>query len=70
MQHHFICKVQSAYLKSVALQLPIDNVSVVDCVKNYSFIIQNATQGFHWNVQVKPHCTYLSSTSYHQKFRP
>jgi len=57
MQHHLICKAQSAYLVVVKLQLPGDSViSVVNFVENCSFIMQYGLKVFI-GMLLKPHCT-------------
>src|SRR5207244_89408 len=48
-RHHFTAIAQSAYLNN--LKGSIDESQVIiqgDFAKNYSFIVQDAAQGFHW----------------------
>lgn len=48
--HHFISKEQSNFIKNLKLTLkPNEFIVHGDFAENYSFIIQNAVQGFHWN---------------------
>lgn len=47
--HHYIAKHQSCYLKSLKENLTVGElVILMDFAENYSFIVQDATQGFHW----------------------
>ena len=49
-QHHFIAKSQSAYLQHVKTSLkPGHALILLDFAENYSFLVQDAIQGFHWN---------------------
>jgi hypothetical protein len=66
MHHNCICQAQSAYMKGVKLQMPLDNgVCLVDFTENYSFIIQDAIKGFHWNASQAT----MSSNSDHEKIQ-
>lgn len=48
--HDFICKDQASFLRNKKVSLKQDEVLVIcDFSENYSFIIQNAAQGYHWN---------------------
>lgn len=48
--HHFIAKTQSAFLTSCKENLADDSIIILlDFAENYSFIVQDAVQGFHWN---------------------
>ena len=48
--HHFIAKQQSQYLTSLKEELPANEaVLILDFAENYSFIVQDATQGYHWD---------------------
>lgn len=48
--HDFIAKAQSAFLSSCKANLPEDTALVLlDFAENYSFIVQDAIQGHHWN---------------------
>jgi len=48
--HHYIAKSQSTYLKSTKDSLhPGSIVILMDFAENYSFVVQDAVQGQHWN---------------------
>jgi len=48
--HHFIAKAQASYLSACKSTLTKDTAVVfLDFAENYSFIIQDAIQGHHWN---------------------
>ena len=48
--HHYIAKNQSNYLKHLKETLkPNEAIITLDFADNYSFIIQDAIQGYHWN---------------------
>ena len=50
--HHFTCKSQSQYLRLLKESLPITSaIILLDFSENYSFVCQDATQGFHWNTE-------------------
>lgn len=50
LPHNFIAKSQSAYLRYLKESLQEDEVIVIcDFAENYSFIVQEAAPGFHWN---------------------
>ena len=48
--HHFINKAQSAFLRNLKENL-LQNECIIllDFAENYSFIAQDAVQGYHWN---------------------
>ena len=47
--HHYIAKHQSQYLRSLKETLePEEVIIILDFAENYSFIVQDAAQGFHW----------------------
>ena len=49
-QHHFIAKAQSSYLSTLKEDLEGDQaVIMLDFAENYSFVVQDEVQGFHWN---------------------
>lgn len=49
-RHHYISKKQSASYKLSKESLKEDEVLIVgDFAENYSFVVQNAAQGQHWN---------------------
>ena len=47
--HHFTAQAQSAYFKHLKMTITV-NVYVfnMDFAENYGFVVQNATQGYHW----------------------
>lgn len=48
--HHFISKEQSKFLKEKKESLEDDELLIqCDFAENYSFIVQNSVQGYHWN---------------------
>ncbi|XP_071950769.1 uncharacterized protein [Antedon mediterranea] len=49
-QHHYITKSQSAYLRKLKEDLSDDTaIALLDFAENYSFLIQDAIQGFYWD---------------------
>ena len=48
--HHFIAKAQAKFLTNLKSNLP-ENAAVIllDFAENYSFVIQDAVQGHHWD---------------------
>ncbi|XP_048845329.1 uncharacterized protein LOC125716737 isoform X3 [Brienomyrus brachyistius] len=49
-EHHFIAKAQAKYLRETKENLCAgEAVILLDFAENYSFIVQDAVQGFHWN---------------------
>lgn len=49
-KHHYIAKAQSAYVRSIKDSLQPGNVVILmDFAENYSFVVQDAVQGQHWN---------------------
>ena len=62
--HLFIGQGQSAYLKNLKETIGLDEANVLgDSAKNYSFIIQNDVQGYHWN---KSQCSLHPIVIYHR----
>ena len=48
--HHFITKSQSSYLQFTKENVSEDcAIALLDFAENYSFILQDAIQSFHWN---------------------
>ena len=48
-KQHFIAKRQSMYLKDLKTTLKKDEIIVMgDFSKNYSFVVQDEVQSFHW----------------------
>ena len=63
--HHFIAKSQAAFLTSCKDNLTSDTALVLlDFAENYSFIVQDAIQGHHWN---NSQATLHPFTIYHSK---
>ena len=49
-EHHYVAKKQAVFFKQLKENLQFwECVIVLDFAKNYSFSIQDAAQGFHWN---------------------
>jgi len=50
LQHDFIAKQQSLFLQEIKGKITPGEVVVVgDFAENYSFVVQDAAQSFHWN---------------------
>ncbi|GBO15377.1 hypothetical protein AVEN_262218-1 [Araneus ventricosus] len=50
LQHSFIATERATFLKELKVNLKINEVIALgDLAENYSFILQDAAQGFHWN---------------------
>lgn len=48
--HHYVSKAQSAFLTQSKENLAEDQaVALLDFAENYSFLVQDAVQGFHWD---------------------
>ena len=48
--HHYIAKNQSAFLNYLKQNLELhEAIIILDFSENYSFVVQDAVQGFHWN---------------------
>jgi hypothetical protein len=48
--HHFTAKSQAMFLKNLKVDLKPDEViMLLDFAENYSFVVQDASQSFHWN---------------------
>ena len=62
--HHFLMLQQRDYINSLKLQLKEDEaILYVDFAENYSFVIQDEVQGFHWtNSQATVHPFVLEWT--------
>jgi len=68
LHHDFIAKQQSIFLKNTRLNLKTGEFLVVgDFAENYSFVLQDAAQSFHWNnLQATIHpfvCYYTDDTT-------
>ena len=49
-KHHYIMKSQSAYLRELKDSLGTHTaVVLLDFAENYSFLVQDAVQGHHWD---------------------
>ena len=49
-EHHFIAKSQNQYLKDLkALLKPNECIIILDFADNFSFVVQDTAQAFHWN---------------------
>ena len=50
MSHHYIAKHQSIFFKSCKENHQLgQGFLVLDFAENYSFVVQDASQSFHWN---------------------
>ncbi|CAH0556044.1 unnamed protein product [Brassicogethes aeneus] len=49
--HHFTAKSQASYLRNLKENIPAETEVIVllDFAENYSFVCQDAIQGFHWD---------------------
>lgn len=48
--HHHIARVQSAFLSSLKEKITHgEAIVIMDFAENYSFVVQDASQSFHWN---------------------
>ena len=61
-RHHFIANAQSAFFQLTKKTLPSDTVIILlDFTENYSFLVQDAVQGYHWEnsqATLHPFCCY------------
>ena len=61
--HHFIAKSQSEFLQITKDTLADDAVIILlDFAENYSFLVQDAVQGYHWDnsqATLHPFCVYF-----------
>lgn len=48
-EHHFISKHQSEYLRKLKETITNECIILLDFAENYSFIVQDAAQGYHWD---------------------
>jgi hypothetical protein len=52
-RHDFMTKMQATYYREIKMSLKDDEVLVVcDFAENYSFVLQDEIQSFHWNNQM------------------
>ena len=60
--HHFIDKSQSQFLQTKKEKLDNDTIIIIlDFAENYSFLVQDAIQGYHWEnsqATLHPFCAY------------
>ena len=60
--HHFIAKSQSQFLQTKKEKLDNDTIIIIlDIAENYSFLVQDAIQGYHWEnsqATLHPFCAY------------
>lgn len=60
--HHFISKQQSEFFRDAQFNLKQNEMIIIcDFAENYSFVIQDAIQSFHWSndqATVHPFCLY------------
>lgn len=72
LPHNFIAEQQGSYLKHLKNNLkPTECIVICDFSENYSFVVQDAVQGFHWaNAQctVHPFAIYYRDESQELKF--
>ena len=66
--HHYVAQQQSQYFKQLKETLPPQSEVVIvgDFSENYSFIVQDAAQGFHWDnsqCTVHPFVIYYRSSA-------
>lgn len=65
--HHYIAKHQSQYLKTLKNNLtPQECIMILDFSENYSFLVQDCAQGYHWdNTQctLHPFSIYIRQNS-------
>jgi hypothetical protein len=66
-RHHYVAQAQSSHLRSLKTNLGRSEVIVIgDFAENYSFVVQDAAQGIHWeNSQctVHPFVVYYRDTT-------
>ena len=71
-QHSFITKMQSSYYKHIKENLSDGEILVIcDFSENYSFVIQDEIQSFHWNnnqVTLHPFVAYFTQNGNFQHF--
>ena len=68
--HHVITKSQSAYYKEARDALsPNQALILLDFAENYSFLVQDAIQGYHWvNDQANMHPFSVYTTKGHDSY--
>ena len=64
-RHHFIANAQSTFFQPTKETLPSDTVIILlDFIENYSFLVQDSVQGYHWEnsqATLHPFCCYYST---------
>ena len=69
--HHFIAKAQANHLKMAKENLSENElIMLLDFAENYSFVVQDAVQGFHWEnsqAAVHPFIAYFRSSNVYLK---
>lgn len=64
-RHHYVSKLQSNYLRSLKATLaPTEAIVLMDFAENYNFIVQDASQSYHWNASqatIHPIVVYFRS---------
>ena len=67
-KHDFIAKQQASFLADLKANLKEGEVIIMgDFSENYSFIIQDAVQGYHWNndqATLHPFVVYYTNQGY------
>lgn len=62
LPHNFVAKKQSEYFKNRQTSLEEDEIIIIcDFAENYSFVVQDAIQSFHWSndqCTIHPFCMY------------
>ena len=65
--HHFIAKAQANHLKMTKENLSENELIILlDLAENYSFVVQDAVQGFHWEnsqATLHPFVAYFRSSN-------
>ena len=65
ISHHFIANSQTQFLRSLKSNLrDTEMVVLLDFAENYSFVVQDAAQGFHWD---NSQCTLHPFVLYHNQ---
>lgn len=66
LTHSFVAKQQMIFLKKMKDELPTGHVIALgDFSQNYSFVIQDEVQGYHWNndqASIHPYVYYYRNS--------
>ena len=66
-EHHFIAKNQNQYLKGLKASLkPNECIIILDFAENFSFVVQDTAEAFHWNntqATIHPFVVYHKSNN-------